>query len=266
MSKVPPSHQSERRKAYRLKKLAEPGEREKRNRSKREHYRKNRDALCAKLRERYKADPEYRERMKRYSREFYDHADKVQRGKELRKSAYAKDPERAKRAAAKWYTDNHARALARGAAYRDKHRERNRALARWHSRVISDRYVREQLSKHSNKSMREWTQDEVESRRILILWRRSRRVSKESATAIRQRYATDGTATARSLAVEFNIGPSMAHLILRNKVLVDDNYKLTRRISGMEKVVKAFQLFAAAGQIANAANKLNADTNNKAAA
>lgn len=162
-----PSWEPERQKAYRAAYLERYGRAEIRAR-KREFFRRNRARILAEMRERYKADPDYRERMKVNARR----AIGTERVKEYRKKEYWDDPETARRKAREWYRANREYALKRNAAYRARTRETRRAHARSQSANLTESYVRNQLAKNSPLSTTEFPSEMVELKRQHMLARK----------------------------------------------------------------------------------------------
>lgn len=240
MKITPPSHQPEYRKAYRLaKRLADPDEH---RRKKREYHERVKDHRNRKLRERYKNDPEYREAMKRRSREFYKVPEKIEIGKAHRKAAYWKDPERFRRETREWQIKNREKYLQRNAERRAKNREQNRALARREAMMLTDSYVRNQLSKYSTKSTKEWTDVEVSAKRAQIVRSREKRVTMDKARQMRALYANGATISV--IADQFGISVSMVFGIIANKWHHDPEY-VTSRVRNFGQVSRVFRLLAA---------------------
>lgn len=119
--------------------------------------------------------------------------------RERNKAKYRANPTPAKIRAKIWYNENKEMALARAAQYRDTHRrelamkqiarywashdehKRRHAIIRQKNRLkiragaakesanLTDSYVRNQLSKYSEKSTHEWSQEEVEAKRAVMI-------------------------------------------------------------------------------------------------
>lgn len=207
----------------------------------------------AHLKWRYRNDPEYRERQKNYSRNFYKHPDRVSRGKQLRKKAYQKNPELHRRKSKEWIIRNYEKWKQRNAERRAKNREKARAECRWNAINLSDRYVREQLSKYTQVSAWEWTPEQVESKRQKIIASREKRITTEKAAAIRHSYNELGV-KADALAGMFNVSVSSVYLTLANKLHVDPSYRLTR-IRNLGHLAKVLGLFNTAATIGKTLNE-----------
>lgn len=202
---------------------------------------------------RYHNDPEYRERIKRYSRSFYDHPARIQRGKQLRKAAYWRDPERARAASLRNYYAQHQKGLAIRSAYRAKNRHKIRLSAITNSLLLTDRYIREQLSKYSTKSMKEWTADEIKEKRKQIEHSRGKRITNERARTIRDLYNSDIRQSIDTLSLKFNICRSNISLIINNITHYDPRYTLNRKPHSLKKASQFLKMIDAASKISKLA-------------
>lgn len=238
-----PSHQPEYRRAYRLKNRSRDAER-----ARRWHH-KNREKILARQRARYRSDPVYREKMKEHSRNFYKHPDKIAIGRAYRQKKYWADPQRFILKTREWYIQNHERALKQQRLRRIANRDENRARARMESLLLTDSYVRNQLSKYSNKGTKEWTETEVSARRLETLSRRARRIDDAKAKEIR---ALAMTSDRFNIAAKFNVSPSLVWLILSNKIHPDPDWKPERKIRSWQKVTAFFKAFDQGARLARA--------------
>lgn len=210
------------------------------NAQKREYYRRNKAQISQRLRHRYATDAEYRENEKAKSRNFY----KITPERELvrserRKRAYWKDPSKFIKQSNDFYHKRRAAYLERLAAYRHRNRGRNRLIARSHALLITDLYCREQLSKYHDKSMWEWTPEEVEAKRTEIMDRRNRRITDAKAEEIRELHL---------------LGHSVAEIASMFQQSVSNIYYiLTRKThaTSLDRARPTLQMLAAAAQITN---------------
>lgn len=108
------------------------------------------------------------------------------------------NPERAKETARR-YRESHREALnaaqlkryhsdlekhrAKNAVLRNQFRMNLRAMAAWNSKNLTDSYVRNQLSKYSEKSTREWTAEEVSAKRAKMIASRKAKAERQANRA-----------------------------------------------------------------------------------
>lgn len=185
-------------------------------------YQRNRDKICRERRARYAADEGYREKCKKHSREFYDCPERAARGRLLRARDYQKHAAKRRQRSIDYYYSNWEKSLLKNAERRKRNREYNRASARWHTLNLTDRYIREQLSKYSDISMWEWTPAQVDAKREKIIQSRTKRITDEKASLIRGRYANGESA--RCISDAFGVSPGLIHLVVKNRMHVNDSY------------------------------------------
>lgn len=149
----------------------------------------------------------------------------------------------------KYYYENREKCLKQNSERRHNNRYRNRIIARAHAELLTDRYIREQLSKYSEKSMWEWGEEDVIAKRNQIIKSRERRITDEKAATIRLKYNTDPKSTIYSLGKEFGVHPSSVHQILKNIIHIDPSFVLKRRIKRYSEVKMFFQMTHAASEI-----------------
>ena len=215
-------------------------------------YWKNREVLLARQREKYRMDLAYRERMKAHVRDFYKkNPDKIRRGEELkrlRREKYLENPEKYRAQKRAWMNKNRERLRDRQSENRARNRDKIRARDRRKSELITDAYVREQLSKYSKpkKSAPEWTEAEVAERRRHIINVRSRRISSKRAAIIRGLYS-DGQ-TCGQIAKHFHVSLVTVARIVRNESHYDPAYR-PAKIANFGSLSKTLQMIDGASKL-----------------
>lgn len=188
-----------------------------------EYYWNNRAKISANRRRKYYANrSKVIERNRKYAAK---NSDKL---KSARKIWVNKNQSHLRDYLSNRYRDNRDKNLVAMAEYRTKNRLNLRATARAHSLLLTDRYIREQLSKYSDKSMWEWTRSEVDAKRGQITISRDRKISDDAAFNIRKIYNGDRNSTIFTLAKKFNTSPTNVHGIIQNKLHIDPNYHQSR--------------------------------------
>jgi hypothetical protein len=93
-----------------------------------------------------------------------------------------------------YYYAHHAECLAKNAKRREANRPKHRAYCRDKSKRMTDGYIREQLSKyHPTKSCWEWTPEEVEAKRKIMMERRGRKLTDDQVLIIVKRFSSGET-------------------------------------------------------------------------
>ena len=224
---------------------------EKKRRLGRESYYRHRDKILARNRARYAADSEYREKKKVLARICYQIPGNEPHRKGVRKLAYWRDADLNRKKSLEWYRQNRERCLKRNAIRREKNRHRARLVARAHSLLLTDRYIREQLSKYSQKSMWEWTPEEIARKRAFMVFNRGKKVTNEMATAMREEFSANLASTIFTIAKKYNTSPSNVHGIIKNKFHIDPKYKRTRRAHAYTSASRFLKMINAASALAS---------------
>lgn len=201
-------------------------------------YYRHRAAILARRRERYRNDPKYQLNMKMRARLWRNAPARALKLKKRRADYYAAHVDEAKARAREWNEKNRERYLRREAERRARNRESNRAKARLESSLITDSYVRNQLSKYSTKSTHEWTAQEVTDKRLMIIQNRAKRITAETAKEIRELYSKGGF-SADELAARFHISVSNVFMIVNNKTHHDPTWRFEpiRNVTAVKRVL-----------------------------
>lgn len=173
-------------------------------------------------RKRYWSDHAYREKIKEKSRNFWKRPGVARIRKATMARRYRNDRD-----------------------YREKCRTRSRLQCL----LLTDSFIRTQLSRVSHKPANQWTAAEVSARRVEILAKRSRRLNITKAKEIR---SLAGEGNRFELAVKFNVSPTLVWMILANQIHHDPDWKPQRRIRSWLKTSAFFKMFAAGEQLSKA--------------
>lgn len=184
------------------------------------HYHANRDKICAKRRRQYATDTKYRAKIKQRARDHRNSNIESYRANRIR--AYWKDPVKARQRSLAWYHANREKMIKDGAVRRKKNQVLNRALACWNSFNLTDSYVRNQLSKYSDHSTHEWTPEQVEAKRRVMLLNRAKKITPEKVLEIRTRYISGERMDV--IAKSLGVSTGTVHLTVKNRLHVDDHY------------------------------------------
>lgn len=144
---------------------------------------KRREARRIAFRERYANDPAFRAETNAHNKASYQRnkAKRIAKAKEWKKL----NPERAKALRRARYRTAHEHYVAKGREYahtrkitgkaqaaRETKREEHRAWSRARSAAVTEAYAREQLSKYSTLSTKDWPPEIVEAKRLQIILKR----------------------------------------------------------------------------------------------
>lgn len=218
-----------------------------------------RDAILRRkrMRIRYRTDPVFREKAKHLALAYRKIPSKALRLKRRRQFTYWNNPEHWRQKTKEWIANNREKWLANSAKMRKAKRLELRARAQLESELCTDSYVRNQLSKYSHKSTKEWTEEEVEAKRNQIINNRRRRVTNENADLMRKLYQ-DGI-TAEQLAARFKTSVSNVYMILADKTHVAGLDRVRHTLGMIDRAAKVTKTLADFERLKRKREKLQAE-------
>lgn len=179
-----------------------------------EAYKRNNTS--ERLKQRYATDSEYREKVKANSRKHNKNRNSED-SKATRRAYYLRTRKKRIEYSKNWIRFNRELWLANSAERRRKNRLKNREFSRQESLNLTDSYIRNQLSKHSEHSTDHWTQVRVDEKRKEILFNRAKSITREKAAKIISLYRNDCIHMA-VIAAQFSVSPSLIRMIIKNEV------------------------------------------------